>query len=433
MQTTDLHYLKQQFGIIGNSSSLNRAIEVAMQVAPTALSVLIQGESGTGKESFSKLIHSLSAYKHGKCIAVNCGAIPEGTIDSELFGHEKGAFTGATEVRKGYFEEANKGTIFLDEIGEMPLSTQTKLLRVLEYGEFIKVGSSKVEKTKVRVIAATNVNLLDAVYKGTFREDLYYRLNIVPIHIPPLRERGADIMILALKFATEFADQYYTQPIELTEDAKELFMQYRFPGNIRQLKHLIEQISVLEADRKIDKETLQRYLPSDQQGLPALYRNAKVAPDATQWEFLYKLFQDMQHELQAVRQLIFDFLNTTSYGKEVIKANDTIFSKTTNLLSQKVQIADPTYHYEPIDETPEPDYRYLASPRHNAENSSQEQTRDSLTFNSIASTSLSIGAKEKELIITALQQCKHNRKQAAKELGISERTLYRKIKQYDLD
>lgn len=430
----DLHYFKQQFGIIGNSPALNRAIEVAMQVAPTALSVLIQGESGTGKESFSKLIHSLSAYKHGKCIAVNCGAIPEGTIDSELFGHEKGAFTGATEVRKGYFEEANKGTIFLDEISEMPLSTQTKLLRVLEYGEFIKVGSSKVEKTKVRVIAATNVNLLEAVYKGTFREDLYYRLNIVPINIPPLRARGVDIIILTLKFATEFADQYYTKPIELTEDAKELFMQYRFPGNIRQLKHLIEQISVLEVDKKINKETLQRYLPSDQQGVPALYRHARITPDpAAQWEFLYKLFQDMQHELQAVRQLIFDFLKTTPYGKEVIKANDNLFTKTANLLAQQVKIAERTYDYEPMDAPPEPEYRYLASPHHNASKINQEQTCDSLSSNPISSATLSIGAKEKELIITALQQCKHNRKQAAKKLGISERTLYRKIKQYSFD
>lgn len=432
MQSADLHHFKQQFGIIGNAPSLNRAIEVAMQVAPTALSVLIHGESGTGKESFSKLIHSLSAYKHGKFIAVNCGAIPEGTIDSELFGHEKGAFTGANEVRKGYFEEANKGTIFLDEIGEMPLSTQTKLLRVLEYGEFIKVGSSKVEKTKVRVIAATNIDLLEAVYKGAFREDLYYRLNIVPIRIPPLRERGADIMILALKFATEFADQYYTKPIELTEEAQTLFMQYRFPGNVRQLKHLIEQMSVLEVNRRIDKGTLQGYLPREQQGVPALYRHAKTNTDAVQWEFLYKLLQDMQHEMQDFRQLLFDFLKTTAYGKEIIKAHDSTFEKVTKLLEQKSPMVTPTYHYASIDVQPE--YKALAGFRSDEENDSQQREEEvAVGGPSMEAVNLSIEAKEKELIITALHQFKQNRKQAAKELGISERTLYRKLKYYHLD
>jgi len=431
MLDTDLHYFKQQFGIIGNASSLNRAIEVGIQVAPTDLTVLINGESGTGKESFSKLIHSLSVYKHGKFIAVNCGAIPEGTIDSELFGHEKGAFTGAIEVRKGYFEEANKGTIFLDEIGEMPLSTQTKLLRVLEYGEFIKVGSSKVEKIKVRVIAATNIDLLEAVYKGAFREDLYYRLNIVPIRIPPLRERGADIMILALKFATEFADQYYTQPIALTEEAQALLLQYRFPGNIRQLKHLIEQMSVLEVNRKIDKGTLEGYLPSEKQSLPALYRQTKSTSDALQLDFLYKLLQDMQQDIRDFRHLVFDFLNTTTYGKEIIKTHYNAMGKVTNFIDHKVQVTTPMYHYQPIDIHPE--YGYLTPATNNTERDKKQEVRDVLPANLIESANLSIQAKEKELIITALQRVQQNRKQAAKELGISERTLYRKIKHYNLE
>ncbi|MEL6153003.1 MAG: sigma-54 dependent transcriptional regulator, partial [Bacteroidota bacterium] len=246
MQAEEVQQIKRRFGIVGNAKSLNRAVEIAAQVAPTAMTVLINGESGSGKESFSKIIHHLSPYKHGKFIAINCGAIPEGTIDSELFGHKKGAFTGAAEERKGYFEEADGGTIFLDEIGELPLSTQARLLRVLEYGEFIKVGASKVQKVQLRIVAATNVDLLDATYRGKFREDLYYRLNTVPLRIPPLRERDNDITFLFRKFATDFSDKYHVKPLQLTEEAVATLLQYQFPGNIRQLKNLVEQISALE-------------------------------------------------------------------------------------------------------------------------------------------------------------------------------------------
>lgn len=428
MQAAELQHLKQQFGIIGNAPSLNRAMEIATQVAPTALSVLITGESGTGKESFSKLIHSLSPYKHGKFIAINCGAIPEGTIDSELFGHEKGAFTGAVEARKGYFEEADGGTIFLDEIGEMPLGTQTKLLRVLEYGEFIKVGSSKIQKIKVRVIAATNVDLLQAIPKGTFREDLYYRLNTVPIHIPPLRERGADRMLLFLKFATEFADRYYTKPIQLTEEAQAALLQYRFPGNIRQLKNLVEQMSVLEVDRTISKEALQGYLPADQQGVPALYRPSTAADASYEREFLYKLLVEMRKEMQDFKRLVFDFFNSTAQGKEIIQANHLLFKKMPSLVENEVPATAQAYRYQPIDV--QPAYAYLSAPAQRAEKSAAQQE---IVAAATEEENLSIEDKEKELITKALTRFKHKRKQAAQVLGISERTLYRKINQYNLE
>ncbi|MDX5476998.1 MAG: sigma-54 dependent transcriptional regulator, partial [Cyclobacteriaceae bacterium] len=287
----EIQSVKQRFGIIGNSPLLNHAISVAMQASPTDMTVLITGESGSGKESFSKIIHSLSARKHGKFIAINCGAIPEGTIDSELFGHEKGSFTGAHEARKGYFEVTDGGSIFLDEIGEMPLGTQARLLRVLENGEFIKVGSSKVQKTNVRVIAATNVNLIRAVEKGKFREDLYYRLNTVPIYVPPLRERGEDVVLLFRKFTSDFSEKYNVKPISLNEDAKKLLMRFPFPGNIRQLKNIAEQISLLEQERDVDGPTLSKYLPTDQARLPAVFTGATSgeSSDFSEREILYKV------------------------------------------------------------------------------------------------------------------------------------------------
>lgn len=414
MQEAKRQHLKQQFGIIGNSPPLNRAIEVAVQVAPTAMTVLITGESGTGKESFSKLIHSLSPYKHGKFIAINCGAIPEGTIDSELFGHEKGAFTGAAEARRGYFEEADKGTIFLDEIGEMPLGTHTRLLRILEYGEFIKVGSSKIQKAKVRVIAATNTDLLEAVYKGRFREDLYYRLSTVPIHIPPLRERGTDIALLFRKFATEVADQYYVKPIHLTEEARELLLRYRFPGNIRQLKNLVEQISVLETDRNITQEKLAQYLPQAHPTLPALYQPAPVNEGLNEREILYQILFDMRRDMNELKQFVRDFFNTHAQGNEVIKAPPTRLpglaaATTTSPNTAQVinaNIADQQRQHYPL---------------------------PSAALQSIGEESLLLEVKEKELISKALRRHSHNRRKAAESLGISERTLYRKISQYSLE
>jgi transcriptional regulator with PAS, ATPase and Fis domain len=420
----ELNHLKQQFGIIGNAPTLNRAIEIATQVAPTELSVLITGESGTGKESFSKLIHNLSPYKHGKFIAINCGAIPEGTIDSELFGHEKGAFTGAADMRKGYFEEANGGTIFLDEIGEMPLGTQTKLLRVLEYGEFIKVGSSKIQKVKVRVIAATNVNLLDAIYKGKFREDLYYRLNTVPIHIPPLRERGADITLLFLKFATEFADKYYIKPIQLIEDAQDLLLHYRFPGNIRQLKNLVEQISVLEVDRLIDGKKLKGYLPPDQQVLPTLYRPPHTQENPQEREFLYKLLFEMKKEMHDLKGIIFELLSSSTQGREMLKTHASTFKKILNRLGKNTLSVPKTNIYGEAEL--QSDYPYIKQPlpppvqKYTEAEAAEEEN-------------LSIEAKERELITKALEKFKNKRKKAAEVLGISERTLYRKINEYKLE
>ena len=411
MQEAERQHLKQQFGIIGNSPPLNRAIEVAVQVAPTAMTVLITGESGTGKESFSKLIHSLSPYKHGKFIAINCGAIPEGTIDSELFGHEKGAFTGAAEARRGYFEEADKGTIFLDEIGEMPLGTQTRLLRILEYGEFIKVGSSKIQKAKVRVIAATNADLLEAVYKGRFREDLYYRLSTVPIQIPPLRERGTDIALLFRKFATEVADQYYVKPIHLTEEARELLLRYRFPGNIRQLKNLVEQISVLETDRDITQEKLAQYLPQAQPTLPALYQPAPVSEGLNEREILYQILFDMRRDMKELKEFVRDFFDTHAQGNEVVKAPPTRFPG----------LAAAT--------TTSPNTRQVI----NADVAGQHYPQPSAALQSIDEENLSLEVKEKELINKALKRHIHNRSKAAKSLGISERTLYRKIAQYGLE
>ncbi|HEY8400791.1 MAG TPA: sigma-54 dependent transcriptional regulator [Cytophagaceae bacterium] len=406
--------IKQRFGIIGNSPALNHAIQVAVQVAPTDMTVLITGESGSGKESFSKIIHNLSARKHGQFIAINCGAIPEGTIDSELFGHEKGSFTGAHEARKGYFEVTNGGTIFLDEIGEMPLGTQARLLRVLENGEFIKVGSSKVQKTDVRVVAATNVNLFDAVQKGKFREDLYYRLNTVPIYVPPLRERGSDVELLFRKFASDFADKYRVQPIRLTEDAKEALMRLRFPGNIRQLKNLVEQISVLETNREIDRETLLKYQPENS-SVPALYKESQK-DDFSERDILYKILFEMKKDMHELKKLVFEVLQHENYGREVLQRHEELFHSLKNDIVSEEELTN-KFVIKPV-ESNKP-----IVINNKIEDITPENEEESL----------SLEDKEKEMIIKALKKNNNKRKYAAQDLGISERTLYRKIKQYEID
>lgn len=408
----EIQSIKQRFGIIGNSPMLNNAVRVAMQVAPTDMSVLITGESGSGKESFSKIIHFLSPRKHGQFIAINCGSIPEGTIDSELFGHEKGSFTGAHEARKGYFEVTNGGTIFLDEIGEMPLGTQARLLRVLENGEFLKVGSSKVQKTDVRVVAATNVNLMKKVEEGKFREDLYYRLSTVPIFVPPLRDRGNDAELLFRKFATDFAEKYRVKPITLTEDAKHELLQYRFPGNIRQLKNLVEQISVLSTERKeIDAETLRRYLPKDSL-VPALYRVPGVEKDGlSERDILYKVLFDMKKDVIDLKKIVLDLLNGQGRAGELVKENPRLFE----------DIDEPHVSKEPV----------VLNIQSQGTVDHGEEIQD--ITHETEEDSLSIEKKEKELIIRALRKNNNRRKYAARDLGISERTLYRKIKQYELE
>jgi len=443
MQASALNHLKQQFNIIGNSPALNRAIEIATQVAPTALSVLITGESGTGKESFSKLIHHLSPYKHGNFIAVNCGAIPEGTIDSELFGHEKGSFTGASESRKGYFEAANGGTIFLDEIGDMPVATQVKLLRVLEYGEFIKVGSSKIHKVSVRVIAATNVDLLRAIYKGKFREDLYYRLNTVPIHIPPLRERGIDIALLFKKFASEFADKYSIQPVQLTEEAEEALLHYGFPGNIRQLKNLVEQISVLELERTIDQKKIQHYLPMDQQLLPTLYKKEHESNNINNSKIpaiWYELFFEVKKEMQVLKKLLLDFFSHSALGKEVIKKNMDFFKQSPPRLPAEIGMVYSTGEYDEAEDLIDGG---SSSSITSVDEQEQEGHQVDALMNEkctyidkegvIPDDAFSIEKIEKKLIQKALEKYPNKRKKVAELLGISERTLYRKIKQYNLE
>ena len=398
--------IKQKFGIVGNSNALNHAIQVAIQVAPTDMTVLINGESGTGKESFSKIIHSMSKRKHGEFIAVNCGAIPEGTIDSELFGHEKGSFTGANEARKGYFEVTDGGTIFLDEIGEMPLSTQSRLLRILENGEFIKVGSSKVQKTNVRIIAATNVKLKEAVDKRKFREDLYYRLNTVPIIVPPLRDRGEDISLLFRKFASDFSDTNNIEPVRLDDESKDLLRKYMFPGNIRELKNLTEQISILEIERNITPEVLDKYLPKNS-NLPALSNTSEIESDENynERDILYKILFDLKNDMNEMKKIIDSIMNNDTNplpnkSKNYIQENN-------NLSNEKLIINKPSSL---------------------TENQYQEVT-ELVNENE----SLSIESKEKELIIKALIKNKNKRKYAAKDLGISERTLYRKIKYYSLE
>ncbi|MFZ9028488.1 MAG: sigma-54 interaction domain-containing protein [Crocinitomicaceae bacterium] len=407
--------VKQRFGIIGNSSKLLHALRVALQVGPTEMSVLISGESGVGKESFSKILHSLSHRKHGQFIAINCGAIPEGTIDSELFGHEKGAFTGALDQRKGYFEETNGGTIFLDEIGEMPLGTQARLLRVLENGEFIKVGSSKVQKTDVRVLAATNVNLAESVAKGKFREDLYYRLSTVPIFVPPLRERGEDIVLLFRKFTSDLSETYRNKPLSLKEDAKKLLMSYHFPGNIRQLKNIVQQISVLEMQRELTLDVLRKYLPSERH-LPAIIEDSG-SETMSERDILYKVLFDMKSDMNDLKNLVHKMLKNDSLGQEIFEDHKHLFET-----EIKTELALP----EPAIQTNEPiiiDSQSDSEFDVEIEDISHEDEEESL----------SLEKKEKEMILKALKKNNNKRKYAAQDLGISERTLYRKIKQYEID
>jgi len=413
---SEIQSVKQRFGIIGNSTLLNNAVSVAMQVAPTDMSVLITGESGSGKESFSKIIHHLSPRKHGQFIAINCGSIPEGTIDSELFGHEKGSFTGAHEARKGYFEVSNGGSIFLDEIGEMPLGTQARLLRVLENGEFIKVGSSKVQKTDVRVVAATNVNLMKNVEDGKFREDLYYRLSTVPIYVPPLRERGKDVELLFRKFASDFAEKYKVRPISLTDDAKDSLLAYRFPGNIRQLKNLVEQISVLSSENKeINGERLRQYIPKEN-NLPALYRSS--APDKeslSERDILYKVLFDMKKDFNDLKKLVLESFSNPNKASQLVKDHPGLFEGIHDEDDGEAG-ASVVLNLSPGEEQGNEHVVDVHDISHEAEDDS-----------------LSIEKKEKELIIRALRRNSNKRKYAARDLGISERTLYRKIKQYDLE
>jgi transcriptional regulator with PAS, ATPase and Fis domain len=418
----DIQSVKNRFGIIGNSQMLNNAIRVAMQVASTDMTVLITGESGSGKESFSKIIHQLSQRKHGQFIAINCGAIPEGTIDSELFGHEKGSFTGAVDSRKGYFETVSGGTIFLDEIGEMPLGTQARLLRVLENGEFIRVGSSKVQKTDVRVITATNVNLLKAVENKTFREDLYYRLSTVPIYVPPLRERGQDIVLLFRKFAGDFSERYREKPLSLTPDAANLLMQYRFPGNIRQLKNLVEQMSVLETEnRDISYETMKRYLPANELNTaPALFQQ-EAKNDFSERDLLYKILFDMRKDVTDLKKLVLQLSQNGQISKDILKEHRELF----NGINTEEDI------YKPLVADTHP---VLFEPKTVAtdENTIELDKIEDITHETEEDI-LSLPKKEKELIIRALKKHKNRRKYAAQELGISERTLYRKIKDLEIE
>lgn len=407
----DLQAIKQRFEIIGNTDGLNRAIDVARQVAPTDLSVLITGESGVGKEIFPRIIHNYSARKHATYIAVNCGAIPEGTIDSELFGHEKGAFTGALSDRKGYFEVTDGGTIFLDEVGELPLPTQARLLRVLETGEFIRVGSSKVQKTNVRVIAATNLDIPLAVKNGKFREDLYYRLNTIPISIPPLRERKSDIPLLFRKFAADFAEKYRMPAVRLTEDATTILENYRWPGNIRQLKNITEQISIIEQERNVNAATLSKYLPQDHNILPALASNSETQDGnfASEREILYKILFDMKKDMNDLKQLVYGMIE-----KDDLPA--TPASPVTSLVLRKQYEPDEAEFLKP----------HTVSISHG---SVDDQITDT---EAVLEESFSIEEKEKELIVKALEKNHGKRKLAAKDLGISERTLYRKLKEYQI-
>ncbi len=416
--------IKQRFGIIGNTASLNRAIEKSIQVAPTDISVLVTGESGVGKESIPKIIHQLSHRKHNKYIAVNCGAIPEGTIDSELFGHEKGAFTGATQTRQGYFEVADGGTIFLDEVGELPLTTQVRLLRVLENGEFIKVGSSKVQKTNVRIVAATNVNMFEAIEKEKFREDLYYRLSTVDIHLPPLRERREDIHLLFRKFASDFALKYKMPTIKLTDSAVQVLAKHRWSGNVRQLRNIAEQLSVLEQNRTISASTLQGYLPTSGSNLPAVIKTSKSDSDfSSEREILYKVLFDMKSDLNDLKKLTMELMKSGN-TKDVEKNNESLIQKIYGEDDKEdMRVEEPMPSNEvisiPEHTNSEIEIVNIEDKYHFAEEIEEEET-------------LSLHDKELELIKKSLERHNGKRKLAAAELGISERTLYRKIKQYDL-
>lgn len=410
----DLQNIKQRFGIIGNDEKLNRALDIAAQVAPTDISVLVTGESGAGKEFIPQVIHALSARKHGTYIAVNCGAIPEGTIDSELFGHEKGAFTGANDTRKGYFEVADKGTIFLDEVAELPLKTQVRLLRVLESKEFIKVGSSKVQKTDVRVVAATNVNMLQAVKEGRFREDLYYRLNTVQIVVPPLRERGDDILLLFRKFAADFAQRYSMPAVKLDDDAKKIISNYRWPGNVRQLKNVAEQISIIEQTRDITGEIAAKYLPDAVSNVPAIVHADKNATDesfASERELLYKVLFDMRNDITALKSQVSQILGTKK--ATIINGQDNI-SDISNI--------------EPVT-MPVINHNYVVHQNNNVIQHPQDME---VSAEPVVDNNLLISASEYDLIVKALEKHSGRRKAAAEELGISERTLYRKIKEYHI-
>ncbi|OLY92836.1 transcriptional regulator [Cnuella takakiae] len=420
----DLQSIKNRFGIIGSSPALNFALQVAAQVANTDLTVLIVGESGVGKEAFSHIIHSLSARKHNPFIAVNCGAIPEGTIDSELFGHEKGSFTGAVDSRKGYFETVNGGTIFLDEIGEMPLGTQARLLRVLETGEFIRVGSSKVQKTDVRVIAATNRDLLQQVDAGKFREDLYYRLSTVPIRVPSLRDRKEDIPLLFRKFVVDFAERYRTTPVQLDDDARQKLVNYTFPGNVRELKNLAEQISVLASDKQVNIRELERFLPANNGNrLPVLAANSGGSPPnefANEREILYKLFFDMKKDVTELKRLFFE----VTQNPGVVQQNPAMMAEMAQLQAQSFpqqQAFMPhDFNQQMIVHQPQQSAPVILN---NGDIHDHVEVEESLN----------IMDKEKELIVKALKKHKGKRKDAALDLGISERTLYRKLKEYNID
>jgi transcriptional regulator with PAS, ATPase and Fis domain len=413
----NLQQVKQRFGIIGNSPKLNYALETAMQVAPTDLTVYIQGESGAGKESFSKIIHQLSNRKHGPFIAINCGALPEGTINSELFGHEKGAFTGAVDNRKGYFETVSGGTIFLDEVGELPLETQSRLLRVLENGEFIRVGSSKVQKTDVRIITATNKDLGKLAEEGKFREDLYYRLSTLPIKVPPLRERPGDVVLLFQKFAFDASEKYRKEPMDLTADAEELLMNYRWPGNIRQLKNIAEQVSVLEAGPVLDATALLKYLPEKPDStLPALYKGKSESGDFSERDIFYKVLIDLKRDVSELKKVVFGLIqNNNQIDEDFVEENRSVITR----------VLGEAYPTEESNK-PENDYRR-----------EDEEVYDHVVIDERDTVSqnedLSLEAKEEELIRKALLKNNGRRKKAAQDLGISERTLYRKIKQYEID
>ena len=420
---------KQRFGIIGNDPKLNRAIEKAIQVSPTDISVLVTGESGVGKESVPKIIHALSHRKHGKYIAVNCGAIPEGTIDSELFGHEKGAFTGASATRSGYFEVADGGTIFLDEVGELPLPTQVRLLRVLENGEFLKVGSSKIQKTDVRIVAATNVKIVEAIEKGNFREDLFYRLSTVDINLPPLRERSEDIHLLFRKFASDFAQKYKMPTVRLDQSAIDLLLKYRWSGNIRQLRNVAEQISVLEQQREINAATLSQYLPNMSSNLPAVISTKKAEGDfSNEREILYKVLFDMQRDVNDLKKLTMELMKTGNANK-VQEENSSLIKKIYSQEQNNEAVLAAIVEDEPNDNPMANKVEVLDMP-----NSDAELRKGNYDFveDVKEEESLSLQEKELELIKKSLEKYDGKRKDAADELGISERTLYRKIKQYDL-
>lgn len=419
MAKQNIQQVKQRFGIIGVSSELDRAIDIALQVAPTDLSVLITGESGVGKENFPQIIHQYSRRKHGPYFAINCGSIPEGTIDSELFGHEKGSFTGATATRKGYFEVANGGTLFLDEVGELPLSTQARLLRVLETGEFIKVGSSQVEKSDVRVVAATNLNIAQAIERGKFREDLFYRLNSVPIRISPLRDRKEDIALLFRKFASDCAEKYMMPSITLTEDAREMLTNFRWPGNVRQLKNVTEQISVIEHERVITSEILQKYLPKADAALPVLASQSRDSDQkifSSEREILYQVLFDMKKDINDLKNVVKTILEDAAAS--VPQDENPIFHSST-APQDKASVTLPLKYEELM-----PKKNHLTEVHDRSD--FQEATE-------VEIANLSLEDAEKEMIALALEKHNGKRKLAASELGISERTLYRKIKEYNLE